>query len=277
MKRAFSMRCVFFPSMVVIAFVVLSGCEQKIDFVNDVPQRAQGISRQQTQKIRTAQEVPALKQKYREYSAKPAPKSLAQLRNEKKALEKKISQLVQQQNVGICSICKKKYHIEPLSKAPKKRRISFKPHKVKISKKKQTNAGRNQQTQENARMGMQNVQNGQNVQNMQNGMNIPMEQAMAPNGGMQNNGMGMFQQPFEGQPQPMMYGDNGMMRDNFGQPFVPQSFDQAAMNGAGGMEAQNMQGMQNMQSMPNVQNMQMMPNQPQQMPVLPQQGMPAVF
>ncbi|MDR0633203.1 MAG: hypothetical protein LBF84_03640 [Holosporales bacterium] len=115
--------------------VLLAGCApQRIDFENDVPQRARSISQQHVKNAREAMEVPALRAQYREYVNEKkgnSGKTLSRLQQEKKALERKISVIVRSNGGNVCPICRKKFNVRPTKRSliekSAKRRAARKP------------------------------------------------------------------------------------------------------------------------------------------------------
>jgi hypothetical protein len=105
----------FASSVSFLLFLV--GCSSKIDFENDVPQRARSISQQQTKVLKASMEKPARRMQYREYVENSGTKkTLAQLQEEKRALEKRMVHIIRSNNSHICAICRKKYNMQPTKK-----------------------------------------------------------------------------------------------------------------------------------------------------------------
>ncbi|MDR3285543.1 MAG: hypothetical protein LBS83_02560 [Holosporales bacterium] len=108
--------------------LLVAGCSQKIDFENDVPQRAKSISNEQVKKARESMSSPELRRQYRDYEKNSSSETLADLQRRKRELERRIATILRanSNNSNICSICKKKYNMHP----SKKRAILRKKRKV---------------------------------------------------------------------------------------------------------------------------------------------------
>ncbi len=94
----------------------LTSCTQKVDFENDVPQRAKAISQAELAAIRQSMGSSKAREQYRSYTQsktqRQLKKDLAQLEKEKREIERQISLLTQSKSSNICPICRRKYNIK---------------------------------------------------------------------------------------------------------------------------------------------------------------------
>lgn len=94
----------------------LTSCTQKVDFENDVPQRAKAISQAELAAIRQSMGSSKAREQYRSYTQSKTQgqlkKDLAQLEKEKREIERQISLLTQSKSSNICPICRRKYNIK---------------------------------------------------------------------------------------------------------------------------------------------------------------------
>lgn len=123
----------------IITVMLITGCTQKIDFEHDVPQRAKSISKQQADNIRSSMEVPELKKEYKNYVMQQRKtKSLADLKKEKREIERKIASVIQADSSQVCAVCRKKLKVKPSKQSlvmQKGKKSKSKNNKNKVSSK----------------------------------------------------------------------------------------------------------------------------------------------
>lgn len=131
-----------------VACALLVGCVETIDYDSDVPERAREISSKSAKRVREISVSDDLKKQYRDYESKEEElnkKSVAELRKEQRKIEKRLSEIVGSENVGVCALCKKKYkiHGQTTKKAVVKYKKNHSKKSFKKAKKKQQNYNNN--------------------------------------------------------------------------------------------------------------------------------------
>lgn len=114
--------------------MALAGCTEKIDFENDVPQRAKAISQQQVDAMMAAMDSSKARETYRMYTQgataqvqkAQTSRTLEELKREKQQIEKQIAEISAQHKQSVCQTCHRAFSQENAK--------AIKPKTVRIKK-----------------------------------------------------------------------------------------------------------------------------------------------
>lgn len=130
----------------ILLLLALAGCSEKIDFENDVPQRAKAISQQQVDAMMATLNSSKAREQYRQYlrtgkaaqnkaTAQAQTRTLKELQEEKKALEAQIAQVAAGHKKAVCPTCHRAYEANAKGVKPKQTIRLKKPAKKSSSSK----------------------------------------------------------------------------------------------------------------------------------------------